>query len=372
MCTAVGRGRHRRRGQPLLAAGRSRSVRRGHHQRPGGRPPVPRDGGEVEGRRGGDRCPAPALRPLPAQAAAGARRAATVPGPADRWSARRSGQSRPGDPHVAAAAGDAAGVELVGQGQGVLAGDAERVAELRDREPVRLPRQQPRPRSRRPRRRRSARSRCRRARPPGPAGPARAARPGRRRPAAAGWGRPPRAPAGTGGRRGDRRRRSAGPGRRRRGRRARGARTSRSRSSSVATSSPSGPAAAIRAERTVDHRLDRTGGDHPAADGGRPALAGHRLELVGGDPAPLGDDPVDVARPLRRPHLRRRQDRRHVEHLAAADGLAPAALPQHVAVAGQQRDGLVEVEAHEAAATPGAMAEPPRTRTVTGCSPEPT
>ena len=48
----------------------------------------------------------------------------------------------PGDPQVAPAAGDAAGVELVDQGQGVLAGDAERVAELRDGEPVRSPRQQ--------------------------------------------------------------------------------------------------------------------------------------------------------------------------------------------------------------------------------------
>ena len=35
----------------------------------------PRDGGPVEAGRGGLRCPAPALRPLAAQAAAGARRA---------------------------------------------------------------------------------------------------------------------------------------------------------------------------------------------------------------------------------------------------------------------------------------------------------
>ena len=71
--------------------------------------------------------------------------------------------------------------------------------------------------------------------------------------------------------------------------------------------------------------------DHPPADGRRPALAGEQLQLVGVDPAPLGDDPLDAGGPGRARDAG--SDRRHVEHLAAADRLVATGLAQHVAVA---------------------------------------
>ena len=238
----------------------------------------------------------------------------------------------------------------------MLAGDAERVAQLRHGEPVRLPRQQPRG---------GGGDRVDGARrevdavpldDQASAGPAPAARPGRRRPVAAGWVRPPRAPAGRGGRSAGREPRRGGPCRRRRGRRRTRPSTSRSRSSSAATSSPSGPAAAIRAERasTIASTAPGATTHGPTAAGRRSPVTASSSSAV--DPAALGARPGrDVARPLRRPHLRRRPDRRHVEDLAAADGLAPAELPQDVAVAGQQRHAAGRGGGARSRADPGAM-----------------
>ena len=74
-------------------------------------------------------------------------------------------EARPGDADVAAAPGDATGVQLVEQGQGVPAGVAGGVAEPADREPVRARRPgggRPARRRRSPRRRGTTRRRARR------------------------------------------------------------------------------------------------------------------------------------------------------------------------------------------------------------------
>ena len=145
-------------------------------------------------------------------------------------------------------------------------------------------------------------------------------------------------------------------------------RTARWRSSRAATSSPSGPAAST-ASRSCDRGAASASGDTTQPPGvGSPALAGEPLEVVGGDPAPLGDDPVDRAVGRARAAG---QHRGHVEDLAAADRLGPPALPQHVAVAGQQGHGAGEVQAHEALVARRDGVGRRATRSRTGCSPEP-
>ena len=139
--------------------------------------------------------------------------------------------------------------------------------------------------------------------------------------------------------------------------------TARSRSSSVATSSPSSPAASIVLAARSERSRERFGVDDPTADVGVAAFAGEPLELVDRDPAPLGDDAVD--RPVG-PGLGRRHDRVDVEHLAAADGLRSAALAQHVAVAGHERQSRSADAAGRSRRSPGAMRSGPRMRSRTG------
>ena len=69
--------------------------------------------------------------------------------------------------------------------------------------------------------------------------------------------------------------------------------------------------------------------------------------------------------------LRRRSDRRHVEHLATADGLVAARLAKHVPIAGQQRQVDRKVERAPCPRVPGDSASEPITRTFTGTSRDP-
>ena len=118
------------------------------------------------------------------------------------------------------------------------------------------------------------------------------------------------------------------------------ARSRRRRSSSVASSARARARRGRRRRRAAPRRAllhavaaSASGATDPAPDRGGAPLAGQALEFVDVDPPALGDDPIDGAVGS---GLARGQHRAHVEDLAAADRLAPAALPQHVAVAGRR------------------------------------
>jgi hypothetical protein len=83
----------------------------------------------------------------------------------------------------------------------------------------------------------------------------------------------------------------------------------------------------------LERRRQRVRSDHPAPHIGSPSLAGQGFEVVNVYPLALGDDAVDVPG---RPSPRRRQHRGHVEDRAATHRLRTSALPEHVAVAGEE------------------------------------
>ena len=265
-------------------------------------------------------------------------------------------QARSPDPEVAAAAGHPARVEQRQHRQRVLARRAQRAADVRHGHAVglilaaagRRPAPPPPPRPARTTRRRSRR-------PSRPAHELARARPGRRRRAAAAAnGERPRARRRRDGRRAGRpvvvgqpgaaphdghvvEPRRARPGRARR---------------ATATSSPSPARAGDRVPAGGSAAASSAVGRHdPSADVGRPPLAREPLQSSRRRPNRARRRP---GRPIGRAGPRRRQHGGHVEHLAAADGLGPPALAQHVAVAGHQRERATGGASGRAPTRPGA------------------
>ena len=406
------RGRRRRgpghRRHPLVAAGRSGRVRRGHHQRPRGGQARPRAGGgraapastvppAAEGRElpSLNRCRLAlaarssvgalgrsVLRRHPRCASAGSYSLRSTIGAARdgrrtaaalrRRSRSGAGQAGAGDAQVAAAAGDAAGVAARWpSGQRRACGSCRRRRGSRTREALGLRRPAATAATPAAASTAEARTRRRRARPPGPrrASSRSSARstpsgPGGEKPPASsaarnGWSASGSAVPVT----------TARPAATTDAGRASG-RQARSRSSSAATSRPSGPAAATRSASAAAIASTTAGGHDPRAERRGPAARRSATASSSArDPAPLGDHPVDRAV---RPGLRRRQHGRDVEHLAAADGLGAAALAQHVAVAGQRAAAGVARWSRTSPGRPGRIERPRRAPgPAPGCSPEP-
>ena len=93
--------------------------------------------------------------------------------------------------------------------------------------------------------------------------------------------------------------------------------------------------------KIVDERLDQLRRRHPVAQHGLGAFAGQPLELARFNPSALGDHALRAGVGL---GDRGSQLRVGIEDGAAADGLSPAEVPQHEAVAHdeRQRDGQVQ------------------------------
>ena len=234
-------------------------------------------------------------------------------------------------------------VELGEQRQRVPPARAEGGADLRDGDAVGMVRQQARHRLARRARSHRRRSARRGARRPIPAGRAGAARPPP----------PPPVEEARTARRRARRGRGAAPGGAAGPPRARArprstvrssivARTARCRSSSRAISRPGCPA-----DVTASRIAAAVAASSPAATTQRPTVGGRRSPVVASRSSASTQPRSSIMRSTspRRPGAGRRQDGGHVEDRSSPDGLPPAVLPQHVPVAGHQRQGHGQPEA---------------------------